>query len=352
MSKIAKVFLIIAGALVLAGIVFCAISFSRIDWRWDRISEFVDRGRYFNHENGDMSAWGAERKELSFDAAEVEKLVINTVIDDVKIHTTTASEQITVVYYNYENYTHEAKLIDNTLQITTRTPRGSWFNWFDWFNWGWDEGEDLYKIEVWLPTDISETLAIEVDNSSGDIEIADLIFAKLVASSVSGEIDLEHCQIAEMKLTASSGNISAENVTGATLQAETVSGEIDLAECQITDNRLNTSSGNVELENLKGEKLYTSTVSGDIGLDNCSVAEMDMESASGTIRLNDCTLVSLSANLVSGDFRALLYGSSSEYQIKASSISGDIRCDRGADSSNQLISIDTTSGDIDLDFHH
>lgn len=110
-------------------------------------------------------------------------------------------------------------------------------------------------------------------------------------NTVSGYIDAEELDAAkELKITGNSGNIKLVDCSAGELNADAVSGNILLADCSFNDVSVNTVSGEVEL-----------------GLHEAA-AEVDVSSVSGnvTLRLPADTAPAVEFDTVSGDLKAEL----------------------------------------------
>lgn len=110
---------------------------------------------------------------------------------------------------------------------------------------------------------IIDGVALDIDNSSGDIYVANL-------------------RASESRIEATSGDISLRSVV-ANLRVETSSGDIDIDEL-IGDSEIESTSGDQELSNIKGN-IETRASSGDIDVINFN-GLVDITATSGDIDIN------------------------------------------------------------------
>lgn len=348
MSKAAKIILIIAGALVVLGMIFSAIAWSRIDWNWhnlqDTLHDMYNRGIVYHEGSGEIDWENSEidREEQLFNAADISKLDINVSIDDVLIHSGVDSEQIKVVYYNYGEYKHNASVSDDTLRIKAETFQG--------FSWDFFGDYEFSRVEIWLPESISENMQISISTGSGDIELNDLRLSSLHTDTASGDMDINNCYIADMQMSSASGDYTLQRVDGEHLVSSSTSGDTELIYCNIADIEVKSTSGEHELQDITADNITIKSVSGDIDLAVVSAANIRFEATSGYVEMELCRLDNLQGSTTSGDVTALLVGDSNDYVINASTVSGNIYADRGNNEAAKKIVISTTSGSIDLDF--
>ncbi len=169
--------------------------------------------------------------------------------------------------------------------------------------------DNLRRIdESHLSLQVPAGAILELESISADMRVEGLDNGSIVASSVSGEIEI----------TANTGHLEAESVSGDVIfsgrtprvTVETVSGEIDVK--GVTGEvRVTTVSGDLVLQGGEISSGRFETVSGDL--------EADLQVADGG---------RLSADSMSGDVTILL-PASQQAEFSAQTYSGDIRSDFG-----------------------
>lgn len=166
--------------------------------------------------------------------------------------------------------------------------------------------------ETHLRLQVPRGVSLELESISADITVQDLDNSSIVASSVSGDIDI----------AANTGQLEAESVSGDV----TFVGKVP----RVT---IETVSGEIDAQGVEGEVRVT-TVSGDLVLQGGAVSLGRFETVSGDLELN--LLVTdggrLSADSMSGDV-TLVLPASQMAEFIAQTYSGDIRTEFGVVSS-------------------
>ncbi|MCA0972295.1 DUF4097 domain-containing protein [Halobacillus litoralis] len=124
-------------------------------------------------------------------------------------------------------------------------------------------GSNQATLTVSLPRKQYEQ--VDVDSSSGRIDIKDLSAVHLRAESSSGDQTITDSDIKKrVELGSSSGRIYTENITTREISLEASSGEIENRSLRAESSEAHTSSGNVAFFNHKADTdLYVHTSSGD-----------------------------------------------------------------------------------------
>jgi DUF4097 and DUF4098 domain-containing protein YvlB len=169
--------------------------------------------------------------------------------------------------------------------------------------------DNLRRIdESHLNLQVPVGVSLELESISADMRVEGLENSSIVASSVSGDIEI----------TANTGHLEAESVSGDVIfsgrtprvTVETVSGEVDVKGAS-GEVRVTTVSGDLLLQGGEISSGRFETVSGDL--------EADLQVADGG---------RLSADSMSGDVTILL-PASQQAEFSAQTYSGDIRSDFG-----------------------
>ncbi|MEM7298835.1 MAG: DUF4097 family beta strand repeat-containing protein [Bacteroidota bacterium] len=187
------------------------------------------------------------------------------------------------------DYRFDTQIVGSTLVIKVIGNRkGSWRN---------------YRLEESrIDLTITDGVALDIDNSSGDIKVANL-------------------RASESKIEATSGDITLRSIV-ANLDVETSSGDIDI-DGLIGDSDIESTSGDQDLSNLEGS-IETQASSGDITITDFD-GDLDIEATSGDIEIRG-----------------------GEGRMKIRTTSGDI------DGRNIKLTgntyFDATSGNVDVDF--
>lgn len=147
--------------------------------------------------------------------------------------------------------------------------------------WHWRGGNNQALLD--LVVEVPETLALDVEDSSGGIEIRNV--GPLLLDDSSGDIELLGIR-GDARVKDSSGGIYIEGVEGS-LWLDDSSGGIDAREVRGSVIVERDSSGDIRITNVAGDVLVQRDSSGDIevaGIGGDFVVERD---GSGSIRYRD-----------------------------------------------------------------
>lgn len=168
--------------------------------------------------------------------------------------------------------------------------------------------ESLYVRSVsgniFVPSSFSFTLAT-IENTSGNIQSAASMETEMFARTVSGNISIEQASPQTLTAITTSGNLSLSSMTvrdAATMK--TVSGDVNLKQTRV-ENELSCSStsGNVTFEQSDAGSLRVETVSGDVSGTLLSQKMFQVQSTSGNTNVplsqsgGICTVTTMSGNV-------------------------------------------------------
>ncbi len=172
------------------------------------------------------------------------------------------------------------------------------------------------RIEIMVPN--SEYNNLKVKIASGDIDVEDIIFNNITASSKSGDIKLNKATKVDIDLV--SGDINFKEIDNGKIT--TVSGDI-------TGNNVNeitakVVSGDIEISNIS-KSCQISTTSGSILISNLNISSNStLKTISGDIRVSKANDIYFDASTVSGDIYIEKNNRFSEIEVKISTTSGDV----------------------------
>ena len=239
MSKGSKIAISTAVVIIVIGIILCVIALVNGG------RQIVDEYRDYLHKEQQQSYY--EHKEYAFSAAELSRLNLSAVGDDVHLYVNNDAEEIKVICPDSSDYHYLVETSGDTLSIIFQEGDGDSFSLNDWF-----DGTD-HRIDIWLPQSFLNRGSLDLDVVSGDIEFAGIDGAELTAVSVSGDINLDVCGFTQMSMETVSGDIDVSlsgPAAGYQLDYDTVSGEAEIGR------QLLAASGD--------KKISASTVSGDM----------------------------------------------------------------------------------------
>ena len=192
---------------------------------------------------------------------------------------------------------------------------------------------------------------------SGDIRLKDVDCAGGIGIDIrthSGDVSLAYVRAANMMAHAASGDISADNLAlSGRLRMETASGDIELRSLDCGALSLNTASGDIEVDRGHAATVSIHTASCDVRVDELEAGStLSVETGSGEIELSRCAAPETRLNAVSGDVSLRLAPLPCGYDVTANSVSGDIHFDDGVTASRDgeaqpRIDVRTVSGDIE-----
>jgi DUF4097 and DUF4098 domain-containing protein YvlB len=233
-----KFWLIIAGSLLIFGLVMFVIVMSINGW--------------------DFSNLGASR--LITNTHEIENsfnsISINTTTADISILPSTDGA-CRVECYELEKAKHSVSVKDDTLCVELDDERA----WYDMINFN----PDSPKITLFLP--FKEYGSLVINDTTGDLEVCNnLAFGSVDISLTTGDITLSDIQC--------DGNININLTTGKT--------QMTNVQCKNLVSK--GSTGDLKLENvLCQEKLYAKRTTGDIELDGCDGGEIEFDLTTGDV---------------------------------------------------------------------
>jgi putative adhesin len=121
--------------------------------------------------------------------------------------------------------------------------------------------------------EIRKVGALDLDDSSGSIELHDIEGAVRVDDS-SGEVRIEGVK-GDVRLRDSSGGIEVRHVTGSVTVENDSSGEIEMADV----------SGTIHVERDSSGGIHVADVGGDFIVDRDGSGDIDMRNVKGTVRI-------------------------------------------------------------------
>ena len=172
---------------------------------------------------------------------------------------------------------------------------------------------------------------LEVDSSSGDVEIVNCVCRAISADSTSGAQSVRDCACAGIKLNNTSGGKSIENcAVSGEVKIDGTSGSSGVRNLSCTGIEIDGTSGSVRLEELK-----------------CS-GKADVVGSSGTVYISFAEAPSgVSVDSTSGDV-TLVFPKGTGLDLDFDSASGKFS---GELSSGSLrVEVDTTSGDLRIEY--
>ena len=156
-----------------------------------------------------------------------------------------------VEYYDTDDWTSHVDVKEHVLKFTTD-----------------DKGKHKAVVSLGFGKDTAMRLYL-ADAEYKEIAVTTLsgyVPDSIMATSSSGDIDLENVTAKQIELGANSGDIEMQDITAESLRMSTSSGDIDLESCDAEKFDITTSSGDVDMEITAGRtyRFETKTNSGAV----------------------------------------------------------------------------------------
>ena len=312
MSKVTKVILITAGALILVGLIVSAIGIVIL--------------RNSVKKNDKKVVYEHKEEVITEDFTD---LNLSEISETIEIKPS-EDGQVRIDYYDAEKYIHKIEVKNNTLELYVKTYEDN-APWWERFSFHFDieglvtAGEE-HPTTIYLPEDSYGSLTIST--VSGEVIVPEnYSFEGMSVSTTSGDVVAECIATGTVSFDTTSGNIAAANINATSLDASSTSGELSFTDTKVSGGvNINSVSGTVTLKDVKSDDLEVNTVSGEIYL-----TALDTETASLTT--------------TSGDISGTIAG---DHEYEVDTTSGDIDLPSSI-KGESLIEIDTVSGDVSLD---
>ncbi|WKY44411.1 DUF4097 family beta strand repeat-containing protein [Eubacteriaceae bacterium ES2] len=311
MQSIKKIIMLIAGGLIILGLVIVFLAFALAGFNWHSFNTALpDEEHIYSYDLAGVSS-------LSVSELDAEVLIVGSDEDNIKI---TCSENKKDAYGIQLHANGE-------LDIN----RSFYKHWYEYIG---------FNI-----SNKKRTLTVSVPRSfSGEVDV----------NTMSGDLDLNNFDgINALNISTSSGQITITNVTANDyIKASTMSGDFALDTLHTGNEiELETSSGEIQVSN--GEiagNMTVSSLSGNIDLSDTQInGDSSFNSSSGEVRLNLFSAKNISVTTLSGDVEGRILGDPGNYTITADSLSGTINIPQSANGKNTF-DMSTSSGNIDIEF--
>ncbi len=228
-------------------------------------------------ENGKMKLVCYESDNITYDV----KVENKTLVIEEKIDTTIGS--IFNFEFNFEDQTNKLYLPKDQYKDFELNLNSGDFTSNESFTFR-DVNLDVSSGDVYLSDLIARDLF--VDCSSGDVGLSGVSVENLTANVSSGRIDIENTYVNKiLKMKSSSGSASLIKTQCTEADIRVGSGSIEVADFTAADGfDIHVSSGSANLNNVVTDGFFrVKTGSGSIRLESCDGKEMNLETSSGSI---------------------------------------------------------------------
>ncbi len=316
MSKITKIWLIVAGSFILIGALIFGGTMSMINWDFLKLntSKFETNEYIIDEKFKDLS--------LDIDTAGIDILKS----DDDKCK---------VVCYEEANAKHNVKVESKTLNITLDNQR----KWYEYIGFNLDTP----KISVYLPKEEYGDLLIK--SSTGDITVSEnLAFDSIDVSLSTGDVScLASCEN-ELKIATSTGNIDTKDMSADSISLCASTGKITTDSIKCHDLYIKVSTGKTYLSDVDCDNFTSEGTTGLINLEDVvATGSFNIKRSTGDVSFDACdasqVYIKTSTGSVKGNFLT-------EKIYIASSSTGDINVPKSTKGGKCEIYTDT--GDIQI----
>ncbi len=319
MSKVTKIWLIVAASLVLVGsIIFAGVM---TVFKWDFLKLDTRKFETNTHEI----------------AEKFDNISINTKTADIHF-VPTENGECKVVCFEQAEVKHSVSVEDGTLTVSVVDQR-KWYDHIKLFSF------KTPKITVYLPK--AQYGALNIKDSTGDIEISKgLDFQSTDIAASTGNVDVFASATDTLKVQVSTGHIRVENLSAGALQLSSSTGDITVKSVNCTSEvKVNVSTGDIKLSDVNcGSITSSGSSTGDVSLKNVIVnGTLSLKTSTGDIKLALCDAAELFMQTDTGDVEGSLL---SEKVFITKTDTGDVKVPKTITGGRCEITTDT--GDIEI----
>ena len=315
MKKTTKTWLIIAGALVLAGCIVFAVVMSTIGWDFKKLSTV----KYETNTYEVGEAFGG----ISIDTNTAD--VVLALSDDGKCR---------VECYEEQNAKHSAEVLGNVLTIKVNDKRSV----YDYV--GFHFGSP--KITVYLPQ--AEYKALLVSGSTGKVEVPKgLTFESADIALSTGNIYFGASVVGTVKFKTTTGNIRVENCFAGSLDLSVSTGMVPVFGVTCDGGvTVDVTTGKADLTDISCKNVVSGGSTGSIVMSKVIASEkLSIKRSTGSVKFNDCDAAEIYVKTNTGDISGSLL---SDKVFIANSDTGSV--DVPKTSAGGRCEIDTNTGSI------
>lgn len=275
MRKVTKVWLIIAGSLVLIGCILFAIVMSVLEWDVTKLSTVKYETNIY---------------EVSGEFSDI-SLISDT--SDI-IFASSDNGKCRVECYEEENAKHSVTIKDDVLVVKINNQK----SWYDYIGFSLDSP----RVTVYLPK--TEYNALFIRESTGNIEIPkDYSFENADISSSTGHVNFYAFVSKLLKIKTSTGNICVGNNSVGSLSLSVTTGKVTVSNVTCDGNiTVGVSTGNAYLTDVICESVTSIGSTGNITLSNViSTGKISIERSTGDVKFDSSDAAEIFVKTDTGD---------------------------------------------------
>ena len=256
MTKTAKVWLIVAVALVFLGSIFFVGVMSMSKWDFKKLST-------------------VEYVTITYETNEdFNNIFLDTMTADIEFVISDNTKTVVECYDN-KYVTHSVAVEDGVFKVKSIDNR----KWYQHIGINMDSP----KITVKLPK--TDYASLIVNSTTSDVTIGEKFkFEKTEVLITTGDIKFEASVTDNIKLKTTTGDILLQNATAQEVDIKVTTGDVVLKNTQCRNLIINGTTGEARLTNvIAKEKIYVKRGSGDITLNDCDAKELSLNTTTGDI---------------------------------------------------------------------
>ena len=282
MTRRTRVWLIIAAALMVAGIVCCGISFYLAQGNLSAFS--TDEYQTMEYEpKGDYVA-----------------ISIATETADIVFHPSPDGKTRVVCRENVKS-PHTAVIEDNFLKVTVKNQK----QWYDFISIGDFHEEE--RIDIYIPR--ATYNALYIDGDTCDVSIPEgFVFWTMDINLSTGDVYLACSTSGDTEINTDTGDITLESLEAGPVDLETDTGLINISDMNCHSLKIESGSGDVVLKNVCTAESFgteanfvVDTDTGDIKLISCDGYGIEIDTDTGDVHGSLITDKRVYAESATGD---------------------------------------------------
>ena len=280
MSKLAKIWLIVATSLLLIGCLIFGGVMTVLKWDFSKLS--TNRYETKKYEIGEKFS----------------SISIKVDTADVKILPSDGAD-CSVECYEQKNIKYSVEVKDNVLTIEVVDSR----KWYEYIGINFSST----KVTVYLPRGEYDKLSVRSD--TGDTEISkDFSFEIIDIAASTGNVKNFASASGDVTVKTSTGDILVENTSAKSIDLSVSTGDIALSDVNCSgDVSIRVSTGRARLTNLKCHNLISGGNTGDIVLKSVIASgEISIKRSTGDVKFEASDAASIFVETDTGDVKGSL----------------------------------------------
>jgi len=275
MSKGAKIWLIVAAALVLVGCIVFALVMTALKWNFSSLSTT----QYETNEHTVTESFSGI--SVNTDTAKIEFIP-------------SESTECKVVCYEQEDIKHTVEVVDGTLTVKLVDSR----RWYKYIGFNFSTP----KITVYMPQ--GEYGALIIKTSTSDVAIPkDFAFKSIDVTASTGRVADYASATDGVKIRTTTGDVLVEGISASAIDISVTTGRVTVTDVAVLGKAsIRVTTGKTNLTNVTCESLKSNGSTGDITLNSVIVdGILSVERDTGDVRLEGSDAAEIYIETDTGD---------------------------------------------------